>query len=212
MPLARPLSKEQILEAHSKTKSNMAAARFLGMSYSHYKRYAKLYKDTNGKTLFDTHLNPSGIGIPKFLSKKGEVGNIKDVIEGRISSGHFTPQKIKEKLILEGYLKEECVICKLQERRNTDYRMPLIMNFKDKNKKNYALNNVELYCYNCYFLYVSDIFTAKALEHLEDPKPTPKTQEISWETDKKMEEHFKNLGLSEKPKVDDGSEFISRLK
>ena len=41
-----------ILRAMKHTKSNMAAARFLGCSYPHYKQYAKLYKNEEGKTLF----------------------------------------------------------------------------------------------------------------------------------------------------------------
>ena len=40
-----------VLRAMKHTKSNMAAARFLGCSYPHYKQYAKLYKNEEGKTL-----------------------------------------------------------------------------------------------------------------------------------------------------------------
>lgn len=209
MPLAKHLSKEQILDALSKTKSNRAAARFLGCSYTHYKRHAKLYKDIDGKTLFDKHLNPSGKGVPKFLSKTGIIGSIKDIIEGRISASHFTPQKIRDVLISEGYFKEECGRCGLHEYRLTDFRMPLILNFKDKNKKNYAIKNLELICYNCYFLFVADLFSEKQILHLEDNKTMPKTQEINWEISPEFEEHFKSLGIIDKPK-DDGSEFISR--
>ena len=49
-----------ILRAMKHTKSNMAAARFLGCSYPHYKQYAKLYKNEEGKTLFEAHLNRQG--------------------------------------------------------------------------------------------------------------------------------------------------------
>ena len=55
------LSKEQIVAAQGKTLSNMAAARYLHVSYQHYKKYAKMYN------LFDTHKNQAGKGIPKFL-------------------------------------------------------------------------------------------------------------------------------------------------
>ena len=47
------LSKEQIVAAQGKTLSNMAAARYLHVSYQHYKRYAKMYG------LFDSHKNSS---------------------------------------------------------------------------------------------------------------------------------------------------------
>ena len=64
--LKKFLSKEQIVAAQGKTLSNMAAARYLHVSYQHYKKYAKMYN------LFDTHLNQAGKGVPKFLkgSKK----------------------------------------------------------------------------------------------------------------------------------------------
>ena len=41
MPKPRPLTKEQILAAMAKTKSNAAAARYLNCSYVHYKKWAK---------------------------------------------------------------------------------------------------------------------------------------------------------------------------
>ena len=39
------LSKDMILRAMRHTKSNMSAARFLGCSYPHYKKFAETYKD-----------------------------------------------------------------------------------------------------------------------------------------------------------------------
>ena len=62
-----------ILRAMKHTKSNMAAARFLGCSYPHYKQYAKLYKNEEGKTLFEAHLNRQGKGISKHLYKKKDL-------------------------------------------------------------------------------------------------------------------------------------------
>lgn len=213
--IPKPLSKEMIVSAVSKTKSNRAAARFLGVSYNHYKRYAKLYKNEDGKSYFEAHLNPHGIGIPKFLTKKGLVGDIMDVIEGRISIDHFTPQKIRDKLIVEGYLKQECYRCGMHEYRVTDNKYPLILNWKDKNKRNFSLNNIELLCYNCFFLLVSDIFTEKQMIHMEDTIPaTFKSQEVDWgNMDEHFEKHFKKLGLipKEEDKPIDGSEYISKM-
>jgi hypothetical protein len=211
---ANPLSKEQILEAHGRTKSNRAAARYLGVSWMHYKRYAKLYKNDEGKTLFEEHLNPHGKGIPKFLSNSKDhrkVGNIHDVLEGRIPIEHFTPERIRDKIITEGLLIEECCKCGMHERRVLDYRMPLILNFKDGNKKNWKLPNLELICYNCYFLFINDLFTPKQINHIEDYKPSPETRKIDWELDEKFEEHFKKLNPNlYKQGPEDGSEFISK--
>ena len=48
------LTKKMIEDAQSQTKSNMAAARWLGVHYLTYRKCAKMYG------LFDTHLNQSG--------------------------------------------------------------------------------------------------------------------------------------------------------
>ena len=55
----------------AKTKSNRAAARYLNVSYQHYRKYAKLYKNEDGITLLEAHKNQAGKGIPKFLSNRG---------------------------------------------------------------------------------------------------------------------------------------------
>ena len=49
------LTKEQILAAMARTKSNKAAARYLHVSYPHYKKYAKTFsdKEIRQKSLFD---------------------------------------------------------------------------------------------------------------------------------------------------------------
>ena len=199
MPKAKPLTKQQILGAMGKTRSNKAAARYLGVSYIHYKKWAKNYEATQDgyKNLFEQHLNPSGKGIPKFLSHNQKDFNILDVCEGRISHTHFKPQKIKEKLIVEGYLEEKCTRCGFQERRVIDYRMPLIFNFKDANKNNYQLDNLELLCYNCYYLYVGEVFNDKQIEGLEEHREVFSSS-IDWEMDEYTKQRLEELGLVDK--------------
>ena len=127
-----------ILAAMAKTKSNRAASRYLNVSYIHYKGYAKMYIDKEtGKSLFEKHKNQCGKGIPKFLKGQGKEPALIDIIEGRIDPSSFAPEKIKYRLITEGHLDEECGHCKFSERRVTDYKIPLILHFKDKNKQNY---------------------------------------------------------------------------
>ena len=47
-----------VLATMAKTKSNKAAARYLGVSYIHYKKWAKFYKNEDtGQSLFESHLN-----------------------------------------------------------------------------------------------------------------------------------------------------------
>ena len=97
---AKILTKEDILRAQTMTRSNFAAARYLNVSYNHYKKYAKLYKDEEtGKTLLELHMNQEGKGIPKFLTAGGKEPPLLDLLEGRIPAEHFDPQKIKRRII-----------------------------------------------------------------------------------------------------------------
>ena len=194
-----------IVAAQSKTMSNMGAARYLHVSYQHYKRYAKLYG------LFESHKNQSGKGIPKFLKSKGKEPALLDIIEGRISAAHFTPAKIKYRLIEAGYLLEQCSMCGFQERRVLDYKMPLLLHFKDNNKSNYSKENTELLCYNHYFLTVGDIFTEKDVKQIESHQEHHGTSEkIEFEVDDYHLQRLRELGLSD-DEEDDVNQYISRI-
>ena len=210
MPLAKPLSKEQILGAMSQTLSNRAAARWLNVSYIHYKKWAKNYDATEEgyETLFTQHLNQSGKGIPKFLSNSGKEPALLDIIEGRVDVSSFNPEKIKYRLVTEGYLLEECSNCKFNERRVLDYKIPLLLHFKDKNKKNYRKENIEFLCYNHYFLTVGDIFSDKQVQGIEDYKPVNEGL-VTWEVDDYHLKRLSELGL-DTPDSDD-YDIVARL-
>jgi hypothetical protein len=209
--LAKPLLKADIERAMAMTKSNRAAARYLHVSYIHYKKYAKNYTDDDGITLFDKHKNQSGKGIAKFLSNKGKEPALKDIIEGRVPIDSYTPEKLKNRLIQESYLQECCAKCQFAERRVLDYKVPLILNFKDGNKKNWTLDNLELLCYNHYFLYIGNIFTDKQIQHIEDYNPSTFQSKSDWEVDDYYKEHLQNLGIIDIDDNEPGSEFISKV-
>ena len=69
MPVSKILTKEDILRAQSQTRSNMHAARVLHVSYEHYKKYAKMYKNEDGVSLLEAHKNQAGKGIKKYSAK-----------------------------------------------------------------------------------------------------------------------------------------------
>ena len=209
--MARPskiLTKEDILRSQKVTRSNMAAARYLHVSYNHYKKYAKMYKNDEGITLLEVHKNQAGAGIPKFAVAGIDNIPLLDVLEGRVPIEHFDPRKIKARLLSEGKLVEVCAVCGFAERRVTDLKIPVILNFKDGNKKNWHLENLEFLCYNHSFLYAASPIDEKRAEAMEDYVKT-KADEPEWDLDFHHIEHLKDLGLydDEKP----GDEFISRL-
>jgi hypothetical protein len=126
---------------------------------------------------------------------------------------NYSPDKVKRRLFQKGYLREECYVCGFHERRVTDYKIPLLLHFKDKNKKNYRLDNLQVLCYNHYFLMVEDVFNPNDISIIEDSVPKNNTsQAVEWELDDFQLDQLNKLGLYDPPKVtDDGSEFISRL-
>ena len=146
------LSKDDLLRAMKMTRSNRAAARYLHVSYNHYKKYALVYKNEDGITLLEAHKNQAGKGIPKFLSGKGKEPPIMDLIEGRVPVEHFDPKKIKQRIIFEALIEEKCAKCGFNERRVIDQKVPLVLNHKDGNKKKFQLDNLEFLCYNHAFL------------------------------------------------------------
>ena len=204
MPDPKPLSKEDILRAMNVTQSNRAAARYLHVSYIHYKKWAKNYDATEEgyPNLFEQHKNQAGKGIPKFLRAGGPEPALLDIIEGRVDASSFSPDKLKYRLITEGYLEENCAVCGFHERRVNDYKIPLLLNFKDNNKNNWNISNVELLCYNHYFLQIGDIFSDKQIKGIEDHVPTYQS-EVEWELDDYQRQRLEELGLMDKQKDDD---------
>jgi hypothetical protein len=214
MPKRRDLSKQEIVGAMNKTKSVRAAARYLNCSYIHLKKWMKFYDATEPgyANLFEQHKNQCGKGIPKFLSNGNPRKDfaLLDLIEGRIDPSSFNPAKIKYRLIQEGYMKEECYSCGFHEHRVLDYKMPLLLNFKDGNKQHYRLENLEMLCYNCFFLQIGNLFTDKQLEGIED-HVVKNESKVDWEVDSYTQERLRELGLYDPKPLDDGSEYISRL-
>ena len=104
---------------------------------------------------------------------------------------------------------EECNQCGFHERRVLDYKIPLILHFKDNNKQHYRLENIEMICYNCYFLTIGDVFNEKQIEGLEDHKPTNSSQ-VNWELDEYQQQRLAEL-FNDDDFTEDELDIISRL-
>jgi len=209
----RDLSEAVIRNAMKHTQSNFQAARYLNVSIETYRKYARLYIDQeSGKTLYDLHINNSGKGI-KRVSWRHDI-SIEKINEIMSSESYraINQQKLKGRLIYEGILRMECYNCGHHEKRVVDYKQPLILSFKDGNKNNWKVDNLEMLCYNCYFLYVGNLFSEKQIQRLEDANATQlKKGEIDWEVDENFLQHFKELGLETGDDYREGDEYISRI-
>jgi hypothetical protein len=222
------LTEEQIREAMANTRSNKEAARWLGITDITYKKYSKSYIDQEtGKTLFQLHLNPSGKGMPKNWA-----GGIwkKNLDEMLIENQPINSKKIlrlKELLMKDGRMGYQCSACKFSEKRLTDMKAPLLLNFKNGKKSDWRQENLQWLCYNCYFLFIGNPFSNKMLERVEShefsvPEIKEDVQEL-YQLDDFYYDHLKNLGLEGQGDIlfkdqdlidykdtDDGSEFIDR--
>jgi len=134
------LTKNNILESHKHTKSNMEASRWLGISYNTYKKWAKLYG------VFDQHLNPEGFGVKKGWAAPKV--SVEDIFNGK--KVKYTQLQFKKRLIDEGYFNEECSLCNWSEERVTDGVICLMMDFVDSDSENWSQDNIRLLCPNCY--------------------------------------------------------------
>lgn len=179
------ISRKSILEAMSRTSSNKEAARYLGVDFPKYKKWAQRYKEDFGLSLFDIHANISCRGIAKSSVNMDKVKAIKVVLETGKGGEYFTADEIKKEIINEGLMEEKCNRCGFDEKRINDYKAPLLLNFKDSNKKNFTFENLELICYNCYFLYIANPISEiqkRAIEMIDDPD-----NEYDWGVDESGE-------------------------
>ena len=102
-------------------------------------------------------------------------------------------------------------MCKFKERRVLDYKSPLLLHFKDNNSNNYSLDNIELLCYNHYFLQVGDIFNKQDERQIETKQEQYKTTEnVEWEVDDYHLQRLKELGLDGVDE-DDPNQYVSRI-
>ena len=137
------LTKKMIEDAQSQTKSNMAAARWLGVSYLTYRKYAKIYG------LWERHLNPEGIGIKKGYGKyRKPLDELLSKPDRKVRLGLAY---LKNRLIDEGWTQEECNSCGYNEVVLGKDGVLLRIDFIDGNRDNHSIDNIRLLCPNCYY-------------------------------------------------------------
>jgi hypothetical protein len=148
------LTKNRILESQKHTKSNMEAARWLGVCYNTYSRWAKYYD------VFDQHLNQKGVGIKKGFGKYRV--DIESVVMGkRQPPKRWNHSVVKKMLIDKGYWTDECTICGYNEVNMKTNTCCLAIDFADGNEKNWLLENLRLTCANCYLSFNGWFFGSK---------------------------------------------------
>jgi hypothetical protein len=191
-----PISKADIEHAQANTKSNAEAARFLGVGYERYKRYAKIYN------LFDRHTNQRGIGTAKGYAAKASSIPLKDIFANKHTN--YSLIRLKHRMIARNLILEECAMCGFKEKRVTDSKTPLIITFKN-GMKDYSRDNIQLMCYNCLFLTTGAPSVASKgyiVKSFEEPENIPKR----WDVDPRPADVL-DVGETEPDNTND--EFLS---
>ena len=128
-----------IEDAINQTKTMAQAADLLGMKFSTFKRKAgDLYKPNQG-----------GKGTNKSFTrnKYGERRSLEEILEGK--HPQYPTDKLKKRLISEGYLDQVCTECGITDSWNGK---PIVLQLDHINGVNndHRLDNLRLVCPNCH--------------------------------------------------------------
>jgi hypothetical protein len=159
------LLEKQIIAAQELSKSEAQAAEKLGVSFMTYRKYAKMYG------VYGRISNRAGIGIDKSI-KNEDTGKypLNHILEGKYPN--YSTNRLKVRLIRGKRIDEKCNKCNFSEKRITDNQSPLLLNYIDNNEKNKLRENLELLCYNCFYLYVNNPFGCKRKPKAEKVEKT----------------------------------------
>jgi len=139
---ARPLLREEIDEANLKSTNAHMAARVLGVNFTTYRKYAKIY----GNYKADIH----GKRKPNYLDPNIGKYPLSEILQNKFPD--INDFKVRDKLIRAKFMEPKCNICGYCERRLTDEKIPLLLDHKDGNRKNFLIDNLQILCYNCTFI------------------------------------------------------------
>ena len=156
-----------IRDAMRVTRSNLSAAKYLGISYNTYKKWAEAYTDSDtGKTLLELHsawdyeTNTIKTYIPRGKSRNVNKGRhkqkLEDVLDGKYEK--YPLNNLKERLINTNLKPMCCESCGFNHVRVIDGQMPILLSQKDGDRENYDIDNLEVLCYNCYYLISGNVF------------------------------------------------------
>jgi hypothetical protein len=127
--------KDDFIKVCNESISMAQACAKLGLHFNTFKRYAKMFGCYNP--------NPSGKGMKKkSVPKKA----LLDILSGE--HPEFQTFKLKNRLIREGLMKNECSLCGVTNWCDKPLNMEL--DHIDGNRTNHSLKNLRMLCPNCH--------------------------------------------------------------
>lgn len=148
----RPLLEGEIRAAQDLSATAAESARKLGVSYNTYKKYAKVYGIMERCKCTDLK------GRPKVHNPYRGKYPLEELLAGMHPT--YPPHRLKKKLSKAKVKEERCEVCGYAEQRITDGRIPLVLAFRDGDRTNHVLENLEMVCYNCYHNTHGNLFGA----------------------------------------------------
>jgi len=149
----KPIPKGRIEWAVEQARSAAEAARLLNVDKNTFKKYAIMYD------LYEGVKNKSGKGISKGGNIWKGTHNLKDICDNKYPN--YPLWKLKDRILRACWKEEKCDECGFSESRITDAKVPLVANLKDgnweKGQRDYSLENIQLLCLNCFYLYVGNL-------------------------------------------------------
>ena len=143
------ITEREVRYAVENTRNNAEAANFLHVSYRVWKKYASMVKDPDsGLSLFELHRK-------KTRRSNKTCSKLDEILEGKYPAPNRN--LFREALFHSGILAERCTMCGFDEHRLTDFKTPILIAYLDGDIKNGKLENLDVLCYNCYFLTVGNI-------------------------------------------------------
>lgn len=139
----RPLLESEINEAYEHGVTAAGAARWLGVHYTTLKKHATRLG------MWRTERHAKGVIKRPWNPESGKYP-LSEILEGKHPA--FPANKLRDKLFRSGIKECKCENCGFSEKRLTDDKIPLVIDFYDGNKRNHKLDNMRILCYNCVFL------------------------------------------------------------
>ncbi len=138
-------TKEEIENAVKKSLSNAQVCRELGIrpSGGNYKTLKTKYIQFN---IDISHFTGQGWNTGKRFKPFGKKYNIEDILSNKVI--YSSSNKLRERLILNGYKENKCEKCDLSEWMNK--QIPLELNHINGNNLDNRLENLEILCCNCH--------------------------------------------------------------
>jgi hypothetical protein len=138
----RPVLRSEVEEAKKHSIFGTQQARYLKISLTTYKKYARLYG------LWEPC--PHGPGIKRPHDPNIGKYSLNKILAGELYGNPFiTDWMVRKKLFRAKTFPECCDQCGYNKRRITDQHVSLLIDHKDGDRKNFKLENLRFLCWNC---------------------------------------------------------------